>query len=66
MDRRRSRPLPDGRLSPLEALLFGGAVTAVGLGYLGALVGGLALLVTAVTTVLYLCAYTPLKLRTPL
>src|SRR5881296_3815988 len=66
MDRTRVRPLPDGRLSPLEALVFAGAVTIAGLGYLGAFVGGLALLVTAVTTALYLFAYTPLKLRTPL
>ena len=66
MERTRVRPLPDGRLSPLEALVFAVAVTVVGLGYLGAFVGGLALLVTAATTALYLFAYTPLKLRTPL
>ncbi len=66
MDRTRVRPLPDGRLSPLEALLFAGTVTVAGLAYLGAFVGSLALLVTAATTVLYLFAYTPLKLRTPL
>jgi heme o synthase len=66
MERTRGRPLPDGRLSPLEALVFAGAVTLAGLGYLGAFVGSLALLVTAATTGLYLFAYTPLKLRTPL
>jgi len=66
MDRTRVRPLPDGRLSPLEALVFAAAVTVVGLGYLGAFVGSLALLVTTATTVLYLFVYTPLKLRTPL
>jgi heme o synthase len=66
MDRTRVRPLPDGRLSPLEALVFGSAVTVGGLGYLGAFVGSLAMLVTAATTALYLFAYTPLKLRTPL
>jgi protoheme IX farnesyltransferase len=66
MDRTRVRPLPDGRLSPLEALLFAGTVTVAGLAYLGAFVGSLALLVTTATTVLYLFAYTPLKLRTPL
>jgi protoheme IX farnesyltransferase len=66
MERTRVRPLPDGRLAPLEALLFGGTTTLVGLGYLGAFVGSLALLVTAATTGLYLFAYTPLKLRTPL
>jgi protoheme IX farnesyltransferase len=66
MERTRVRPLPDGRLSPLEALVFAGAVTLVGLGYLGAFVGSLVMLVTAATTALYLFAYTPLKLRTPL
>jgi heme o synthase len=66
MDRTRVRPLPDGRLSPLEALMFATAVTLAGLGYLGAFVGALVVLVTAATTVLYLFAYTPLKLRTPL
>jgi protoheme IX farnesyltransferase len=66
MERTRTRPLPDGRLAPLEALLFASATTLVGLGYLGAFVGPLALLVTAATTALYLFAYTPLKLRTPI
>src|SRR5882672_5790234 len=66
MERTRARPLPDGRLAPLEALLFGGAVTLAGLVYLGALVSTLSLVVTALTTALYLFAYTPLKLRTPL
>jgi len=66
MERTRVRPLPEGRLAPLEALLFGTAVTVAGLGYLGAFVGAMVLLVTAATTVLYLFAYTPLKLRTPL
>src|SRR6059036_3193894 len=60
MERTRARPLPDGRLAPLEALLFGGAVTLVGLAYLGALVSTLSLVVTALTTALYLFAYTPL------
>ena len=38
MDRTRLRPLPDGRLAPLEALLFGGAVTLAGIVYLAAFV----------------------------
>ena len=66
MERTRARPLPDGRLSPLEALVFGGAITLLGVGYLAAFVNGLAALVTAATVVLYLFAYTPLKLRTAL
>jgi len=66
MERTRARPLPDGRLQPLEALLFGVATTAFGLVYLAVLVNVLAGLVTAATVVLYLFAYTPLKLRTAL
>ena len=65
MERTRARPLPDGRLLPLEALLFGSALAAAGLLYLGVFIGALALAVTLATAVLYLFAYTPLKLRTP-
>ena len=66
MERTRLRPLPDGRLAPLEALLFGASITAVGLVYLAALVNLESAAVTAATFALYLFAYTPLKLRTPL
>src|SRR5256885_5383104 len=66
MERTRARPLPDGRLSPLEALVFGGAITLLGVGYLAAFVNGLPPLVPAATVILYLFAYTPLKLRTAL
>jgi len=66
MERTRARPLPDGRLAPLEALLFGSALTALGLVYTAVFIGGLALGVTAATAALYLFVYTPLKLRTPL
>lgn len=66
MERTRTRPLPDGRLQPLEALLFGTAITVLGVVYLAACVGALSAAVTAATAVLYLFAYTPLKLRTAL
>ena len=66
MERTRARPLPDGRLAPLEALLFGSVLTALGLVYTGAFVGELALAITLATAALYLFAYTPLKRRTPL
>lgn len=66
MERTRARPLPDGRLQPLEALLFGGATTLLGIAYLAAFVTTGAALVTTTTAALYLFAYTPLKLRTPL
>ena len=66
MDRTRARPLPAGRLQPLEAWLFGVALTLAGTVYLAALVNPLVALVTLATTILYLFAYTPLKRRTPL
>src|SRR5881392_1688688 len=66
MERTRTRPLPDGRLAPLEGLLFGSVLTALGLLYTAAFVSGLALTVTLATAALYLFVYTPLKLRTPL
>ena len=66
MERTRIRPVPQGRLQPLEALLFGSVVTVSGLMYLAAFVNLLAAAVTAATTVLYLFAYTPLKLKTAL
>jgi len=66
MERTRMRPLPDGRLQPLEALLFGAAITVLGVVYLAAFVSTLSAAVTAATAVLYLFAYTPLKLRTAL
>ncbi|MFQ5829668.1 MAG: heme o synthase [Candidatus Methylomirabilia bacterium] len=66
MERTRTRPLPDGRLQPIEALVFGVAITAAGVLHLTAAVGLLPGLVTAATIGLYLLAYTPLKLRTPL
>jgi heme o synthase len=66
MERTRARPLPDGRLMPLEALVFGGSMTALGLAELAAFVGVPAAAVTLATFALYLFAYTPLKLRTAL
>jgi protoheme IX farnesyltransferase len=66
MERTRTRPLPDGRLMPLEALAFGAAITALGIVYLAAFVGMAPAAVTLATFALYLFAYTPLKLRTAL
>jgi protoheme IX farnesyltransferase len=66
MDRTRLRPLPDGRLAPLEALLFALSITVVGVLYLAAFVTVLCAAVTAATALLYVLAYTPLKRRTSL
>jgi protoheme IX farnesyltransferase len=66
MSRTRTRPLPDGRLMPAEALVFGTVLGVAGIAYLAVGVNALAAAVTAATFVLYVFAYTPLKLRTPL
>lgn len=66
MDRTRTRPLPEGRLAPLEALIFGAGLTAAGLGVLLLGAGWLAAVVVAATFLLYVFGYTPLKVRTPL
>jgi protoheme IX farnesyltransferase len=66
MQRTRERPLPDGRLAPTDAMVFGAALTGAGLVYLALAVDAVAALVTAATTAIYLFAYTPLKPRTSL
>jgi len=66
MERTRLRPLPDGRLQPREALIFGAAITAGGVLYLTLGVNLLSGLVTATSVGSYLCLYTPLKRKSPL
>ena len=61
MERTRHRPLPDGRLLPSEALVFGLVLLAAGLVWLALGAGLLAALVTASIAVTYLLLYTPLK-----
>jgi len=63
MERTKRRPLPDGRLQPLEALVFAGALTSLGTVWVATGVGVAAAVLTLATTVLYLGAYTPLKTR---
>jgi protoheme IX farnesyltransferase len=66
MDRTRLRPLPDGRLEPKAALLFGAVITGGGLLFLALAVNLLSAGVTAVSVGSYLFLYTPLKRRTSL
>ena len=66
MHRTRARPLPAGRLAPVDATVFGVLLSAVGLGVLLWRSGSLAAAVAAVTLVSYLALYTPLKRVTPL
>jgi protoheme IX farnesyltransferase len=67
MRRTEKRPLPSGRLQALEVLVFGLALGLGGVLYLAlALSHVLAALIAAITFVLYVAVYTPLKRRTPL
>jgi protoheme IX farnesyltransferase len=66
MERTRRRPLPDGRLQPGEALLFGVALVALGLLFLLWQVNDLSALVTLAIVGSYLFIYTPLKRRSSL
>ena len=66
MERTRRRPIPDGRVQPPEALLFGVAATVAGLLILAFMVNVLSALVTAAIVGSYLFVYTPLKQRSSL
>jgi protoheme IX farnesyltransferase len=67
MRRTENRPLPSGRLQAVEVFVFGLALGLGGVLYLAlALSHILAALIAAVTFVLYVAVYTPLKRRTPL
>ncbi len=66
MRRTRKRPLPAGKLQPVQALGFGAVITAAGLVYLALVVNVLSCAVTALITATYLFLYTPLKHRTTL
>ena len=64
MYRTRNRPLPSGRLSAFEAMIFGSILIVGGTLYLGILTHPLAALLGCSTAVIYLFVYTPLKTRT--
>jgi len=66
MRRTASRPLPSGRLSAREALLFGMLLSVAGGLYLVLTVNGLSALLAISTLLSYLLIYTPLKRKTPL
>ncbi|MFO0967596.1 MAG: heme o synthase [Gemmataceae bacterium] len=67
MRRTEHRPLPAGRLHPLEGLALGLALSAAGLAYLALTARhGLAVWIGAFTLVSYVLVYTPLKRYTTL
>ena len=66
MPRTANRPLPAGRVMPVEALALGAALGTIGVLYLTTLVNAPAAMLAAVTLVTYVFLYTPLKTRTTL
>jgi protoheme IX farnesyltransferase len=66
MCRTAARPLPSGRLTSREALLFGILLSVAGGLYLLVAVNALSALLAVSTLLSYLLVYTPLKRKTPL
>jgi protoheme IX farnesyltransferase len=62
MHRTRARPVPAGRMPPIEALILGGALSIFGVMYLAFLCNALSAILAAITIIIYIFAYTPLKL----
>ena len=65
MRRTRMRPLPDGRVTPADARVFGLALAACGLALLAARANLLAASLAAATIAVYLLVYTPMKRHSP-
>ena len=67
MERTQGRPIPDGRMNPLTALLIGAVFTGSGMLYLTFIVNmSLSGFVISLIVVSYLFLYTPLKRKTSL
>jgi heme o synthase len=64
MLRTRTRPIPDGRLLPADALVFSLVISFVGILYLAVFVNALTAGLGALTLGAYVLLYTPLKTRT--
>jgi len=66
MRRTTRRPLPAGELSESQALIFGVAVSSLGMLYVLLLLNALTALLGLLTLISYLFIYTPLKTKTSL
>jgi protoheme IX farnesyltransferase len=64
MNRTRTRPIPDGRLLPGDALTFSIVISVLGLAYLALFANLLTAALGAFTLGSYILVYTPLKTRT--
>src|SRR6266542_2327597 len=61
MHRTRTRPIPAGRMRPLEAFILGAVLSISGIGYLAIACNMLSAVLAAITIAIYIFAYTPLK-----
>ncbi|MEY2526426.1 MAG: heme o synthase [Verrucomicrobiota bacterium] len=61
MSRTKTRPVPAGRMRPIEAFILGGALSLFGISYLAVACNALSAVLAATTIVIYIFAYTPLK-----
>jgi len=61
MSRTRMRPVPSGRIRAGSALILGCFMALIGIVYLALTTNFLATILTALTVVIYIFAYTPLK-----
>ena len=61
MRRTKMRPIPAGRVPPLQALVLGVILSMFGVGYLAVVCNLLSAVLTAITIAIYIFAYTPLK-----
>jgi len=63
MQRTHSRPVPAGRMRPVEALVIGSTLSVSGVTYLALICNALSAALAAITIIIYIFGYTPLKLR---
>ncbi len=61
MQRTRSRPVPAGRMRPRDAVVLGAALSIFGVAYLALVCNALSAVLAAITILIYIFAYTPLK-----
>ncbi|MBI4598280.1 MAG: protoheme IX farnesyltransferase [Candidatus Omnitrophica bacterium] len=66
MRRTKNRPIPSGRLTPIQAYRFGLGLSVIGFIGMLLLVNGLSTIIALISWAIYVLVYTPLKRQTPL
>lgn len=66
MKRTRTRPLPDRRVGPVDAAIFGLVLSTLGIGMLAVAANVLAASLALITLIVYVVIYTPMKRRSDL